>query len=275
MRTTGRTLLLVIDPQRDFVSPEGALAVRGADADMDRVAGLLDRSGDRIDEVWVSLDAHHVLDIAHPGWWRDASGQSPKPFTVITADDVVARRFWAADPSVADRSLAYLRALGASGRYPHVVWPEHCLIGDPGGDVWPALSAAIHRWERRRGRNASYVIKGSNPFTEHFSAVRAEVPDPDDVATERAAQALVAAAASVARTGGTVVVAGEARSHCVANTVRDLCAAVAALGVDGFPERIALLADAMSDVGGFERFGEAFAREATAAGMRTTATDRF
>lgn len=267
---TGPTLLLVIDPQRDFVAPDGALAVRGADADMDRVAGLLDRAGDGIDAVWVSLDAHHLLDIAHPGWWRDAHGDPPKPFTVITADDVVAHRFSAADPATAERSLAYLRALGASGRYPHVVWPEHCLIGDPGADVWPALSAAIHRWERRRGRNAAYVVKGTNPFTEHFSAVRAEVPDPDDVASERAAAGLVAAVAEVARAGGTVLVAGEARSHCVANTVRDLWAAVG--GGRGFAERVVLLTDAMSDVRGFEGFGEAFAREAAASGMRTATT---
>lgn len=259
-----RTLLLVIDPQNDFVSPSGALSVPGASADMDRLAAMLDRAGDRIDEIAVSLDQHHLLDISHPGFWRIEGGSSPDPFSRITPADLAAGRFRTADPAHAERAAHYLAALDAQGRYPHIVWPEHCLIGDPGADVWPALQAALHRWERRQKRNVLWVTKGTNPLTEHFSAVRAEVPDPADPGGTHAEDLLAAV-----KRADRVLVAGEARSHCVANTVRDLFAALPdpALG-----RKIVLLSDATSDVRGFESYGRDFVQEASARGMTTAST---
>jgi nicotinamidase-related amidase len=254
--------LLVIDPQQDFVSPRGSLTVPGADADMDRLAAWVDAHAAELDAITVTLDQHHVLDISHPQWWQGPSGDPPAPFTRITADDVVAGRWIPRDPGARDRSVAYLRALDAAGRYPHVIWPEHCLIGDPGGTVWPALSAALHRWARARTARVSWVTKGTNPWTEHFSAIRAEVPDPADPGTQ-VAEGLVRHLSSADR----IVVAGEARSHCVANTVRDLVAASPEI-----VRRIELLADATSDVPGFESLGEAFVRELTARGMALSRT---
>ena len=66
-----------------------------------------------------------------------------------------------------------------------------------------------------------------------------------------------------------VLVAGEARSHCVANTVRDLCDAA---GDPTLPGRLVLLVDATSDVPGFAEYGETFVRELTARGMRSAVT---
>ncbi|MEQ1501537.1 MAG: hypothetical protein ABMB14_04870 [Myxococcota bacterium] len=258
------THLLVIDPQLDFVSPTGALSVPGADADMDRLAAWLDAHRTEIDAITVTLDAHHVLDISHPGWWRDPGGASPAPFTVITVGDVERGTWTPTDAAARERSLGYLRALAATGRYPHVVWPEHCLIGDPGATVWPALSAAIHRWERATGRSAGFVTKGTNRWTEHFSAIRAEVPDPTDPGTA-VATGLVAALDAADR----IVVAGEARSHCVANTVRDLADA---FGDPASVRKVVLLGDATSDVPGFAGYGDAFVRELGARGMTIGST---
>jgi nicotinamidase/pyrazinamidase len=262
--TVSEVTLLVIDPQNDFVAPDGALSVAGAAADMDRLASKIEAHPERIGEIWVSLDQHQVLDIAHPGWWVDPEGAPPAPFTAIGAEDVAAGRWRARDPAAHGRSIAYLEALEGAGRYPHVIWPEHCLIGDPGAAVWLALSRAIHRWERKRHRSARFVLKGTNPWTEHFSAVRAEVVDPEDPSTE-VSRPLVAAMAGAER----VLVAGEARSHCVANTVRDLCDAVPD---PAFPRRLVLLTDACSDVAGFEASGARFVAELTRRGMRTATT---
>jgi nicotinamidase/pyrazinamidase len=257
-------LLVVIDPQNDFVSPKGSLSVPGAEADMGRLAEMLDRSGEAIDQIFVSLDSHHVLDISHPGWWLDRDGHPPAPFTRIRPEDVLAGRFRTANPAAEERSLHYLQALEAEDRYPHVIWPEHCLIGDVGGAVWSTLSAALHRWERRRQRNVSFVVKGTNPWTEHFSAVRAEVPDEADPGGT-GMQELVAAVAAASR----IWVAGEARSHCVANTVRDLFDVIPD---PGLPARTVLLTDATSDVTTFEAYGESFVRQATMLGMTTATT---
>ena len=172
-----RLHLVVIDPQNDFCNPNGSLFVRGADKDIDRLAVMVKRLAPKIDDIHVTLDSHRKVDISHPMWWKDASGKRPGPFTLITKADVESGRWDTHLPSFRPRTLAYLAALEKRGRYLHTVWPEHCLIGDEGHNVHPTLATAIHEWEDRFAQ-AEFVTKGSNPWTEHFSAVQAEVPNP-------------------------------------------------------------------------------------------------
>jgi nicotinamidase-related amidase len=262
-----RIHLLVIDPQNDFCDPRGSLFVAGADADMDRVAVLVDRLKDRLADVHVTLDSHRKVDISHPIWWRDSAGRTPAPFTVIRACDVSEGRWTPTRQSAFARSLAYLRTLEANGRYPHVIWPEHCLIGDEGHNVWPRLSEAIHAWESTRHALCDFVTKGSNPWTEHFSAVQAEVPDPEDPGTQlntRLVQTLEDA--------DLVLLAGEALSHCLANTVRDIAASFTA---PEYVAKLVLLTDASSSVTGFDAYGTAFVRDLLARGMKTATTADF
>ena len=80
--------LLVIDPQIDFCDPAGALFVPGADADMARLAAMVDRLGSRLADVHVTLDSHRRVDISHPLWFRDGDGTHPAPFTAIGAADL-------------------------------------------------------------------------------------------------------------------------------------------------------------------------------------------
>ena len=57
---------LIIDPQVDFSSPKGALYVRGADCDTQRLAAMVRRLGDRVDDYHVTLDSHRIIDVAPP-----------------------------------------------------------------------------------------------------------------------------------------------------------------------------------------------------------------
>ncbi|HPU53312.1 MAG TPA: cysteine hydrolase [Burkholderiaceae bacterium] len=266
--------LLIIDPQNDFcdlavadgAAHRPALPVPGADADMRRLARLIDRIGDRVDGIDVSLDSHLPIDIAHPGWWLDAEGRPPEPFTVIGVDDLAQGRWRTRDPAHARRSQDYVARLQAQGRHALIVWPEHCLIGHWGHNVHDELAGALGRWSRSLGRNVDYVLKGSNPFTEHYSALRAEVPDPADGATT-GNPGLLARLASADR----VLVAGEALSHCVASTVRDLADALG----DAWLSRLVLIGDATSPVAGFEPQGQAFVREIIERGARCSRCDEL
>ena len=267
--------LLAIDPQNDFcdlpgpllpgpqegcaATPLPALPVPGADADMRRLADLIRRIGAGLAGIEVSLDSHHPMDIAHPGWWRDESDQPPAPFTVIGLDDVASGRWRTRDPAVQQRSLDYVRRLQEQGRYALVVWPEHCLIGHWGHNLHAAVADSLDRWSREQGKTVDYLFKGSNPFTEHYSALRAEVPDPADPAT-LASPGLLARMASAER----VLVAGEALSHCVASTVRDLADALGPAWV----KRLVLLSDASSPVAGFESLGRSFVDDMRSRGAR-------
>ena len=254
-----RTTLLIIDPQNDFVHRDGALSVPGAEEDAGRLAQLIKKAGSRITSIKVSLDSHYRVDISHPLWFFNDDGQTPDPFTVITAEDLAEQR-WHTKPDVTGHTLAYLRDLEEKGRYPHVIWPEHCLIGSEGHAIFPDVQDAIYNWNTGPSQ-LEYVFKGMNPLTEHFSAIEAEIPIPLDPHTQ-ANRALIENLVSCDE----LWVAGWARSHCVGSTLRDIYK----WGGRSLAEKIVLVSDTMSDVPGFEEQGEAVTREALDLGARVT-----
>jgi nicotinamidase-related amidase len=103
------------------------------------------------------------------------------------------------------------------------------------------------------------VSKGTNPLTEHYSAIQAEVPSVDDETTQ-----VNAALVGKLALADTILIAGEALSHCVASTVRDLADQLGAENVG----KLVLLTDCASPVRGFEAQGQAFIKEMQARGMR-------
>lgn len=314
--------LLVIDPQNDFCIgsekiriPEsslgvnhrlgvvangcvevetgnrGALVVPGAEADMNRLAALIDRVGGKLDDITVTLDSHQRNGIERPSMYKRVSdGAAPGPFTIlgIHSDRRRVVRFEANAqgltqtdeeyttilPGMMHRGGAtgkgffgYLEALEARKRYPHVIWPNHCCVGSWGWGVVPNLDAALGRWELNERARINYVPKGNNPDTEHFSAVGAEVPDPRDPSTQlntRLIQSLEEA--------DIIALAGEARSHCLANSVRDV---VSSFSNAAYAQKMVILTDATSDVPGFESFGTNFIKDMVALGAKTSTCADF
>jgi len=268
---TTRTYLLIIDPQNDFCDlpedycpalPAGgrlapALPVPGAHADLRRLAMLIDQGGAGLDGIAVTLDAHHRLDIGHPAFWCRADGALVAPFTTILASDVRAGIYRPREPSARQRVLAYLDALEAASRLRHTVWPVHCEIGSWGHAVHHDLRLAYNRWEESRGITVGKFLKGQNPWVEHYSAVRAEVADLGDPKTQ-ANTGLLDALSPADR----VFVGGEAGSHCVKATLEHL------LDLPGYaPGKLALLADCVSPVPGFEAVYAAFLDSLPARGV--------
>ena len=283
--TSSRSVLLLIDPQTDFcdlpatASGTPALPVAGADADMRRVADLIERGGAGLDDIVITLDSHHRVDIAHPTFWRTGDGAAVAPFTAITAAQVRAGVFVPAaavqgregagpavpaDATVLPRVLAYLDALEAQGRYSLMVWPVHCEIGSWGHNVHSAVRTAYNQWEDSRLRQVLKVTKGDNPWTEHYSALQAEVPDADDAATWLNRSLLARLDAF-----DTIWIAGEASSHCVKATVEHLADHLPSLLPSGYLSKLVLLTDGMSPVGGFEAQAADFMARMRQRGART------
>jgi len=268
------TQLLIIDPQNDFcdvpdvyrsadpltgrlVAP--ALPVAGAHADMLRTAQFISSAGSWVDEITVTLDSHHQVDIAHPTFWQHADGADVMPFTPITAAQVRAGTLLPRNAADLSRTLAYLDDLEARGRYTLMVWPVHCEMGSWGHDVHADVRDAYNRWERARLRNVRKVSKGENPWTEHYSAIQAEVPDSGDEHTQ-----LNTALLAALDRAELLFIAGEASSHCVRATTEHIVAHLPG----GRPERLVLLTDCMSPVAGFEAQHQAFLDEMRAKGVR-------
>ena len=273
---SARTQLLIIDPQNDFCDlPEAwwardamtgapvapSLPVAGAHADMLRLADWLNQHGAALDAITVTLDSHQRMDIAHPGFWRTADGGAVQPFTQILAQQVRSGQYQPALESNLAAALAYLDALEARGRYTHMVWPVHCEVGRFGHGVHAAVSDALAQWQLARGVAITNVFKGLNPMTEHYSAFMAEVPDPADPSTALNTRLLAQLDAA-----DTLIVAGEAGSHCVRASVEHLVQHLPS----GRPERIVLLTDCMSPVAGFEAAQADFLSAMRACGVRLT-----
>ena len=124
--------------------------------------------------------------------------------------DVESERWRTRDPGRRAHGLAYVRALAEGGRYGLTIWPPHCVLGTPGHAVHGRLAPALRRWSEARLRPLDVLLKGGNPDTEHYSAIRADVPATDDAST-------LPALGFVRRleAADEIVVAGEALDYCV------------------------------------------------------------
>ncbi|TKT93709.1 isochorismatase family protein [Dyadobacter frigoris] len=250
------TALLIIDAQFDFCNPKGTLYVPGAEKDVERIAQLIATHGAEIDEIFVTLDTHRVLDIAHPLFWEDPNGNTVAPFTLITAAAVKAGK-WRPRFSP-EYVLEYLEKLESEGEFKHFIWPEHCLIGSRGAALDDTILHALLSWTHRTGTDYKAVIKGTNPLTEHFGVFRAQVPIEGAPETQLDQKFL-----SELEAFDQVLIAGEARSHCVATSVKQI--------LQYAPElisKVILLTDCVSDVTNFGYLADPIFEEAKEKGVQ-------
>jgi nicotinamidase-related amidase len=232
-----KSVLLVIDAQNDFHDiPGAALAVAGAVKDTERIAAFIDNVNPST--IFSSLDSHYGLDIAHPGWWSDHKGDPIGPFTPISADDIKNGKYVPrVDPT---RSLRYVEALEANGEFKHFIWPEHCLIGTEGQALHPVYFKAIRQWQIENIKWVNFINKGTNPYTEHFGIFRANVPLNEDPSTQ-----VNQGVFQVLNLHDVVYLAGQARTHCVANSLKQMLQIAPQLA-----SKIVVLEDCMSNVPG-------------------------
>lgn len=233
--------LLVIDPQIDFMDlPGSALPVTGANADMDRLADFVRNYGKKLEDIHVTLDSHQVIDIAHPAWWKDAAGKMVNPFTLITAADIKAGIFTPRNPQERQRSLEYIEQLEKTGKYILFIWPPHCLVGTKGHSIQENLSDALVQWQADNYSRVNFVVKGFNPYTEHYGGLMAEVPDATDPTTQLNTDLL-----ETLQKADEILIAGEALSHCVKETINQIVDNIGGEHV----KKIKILTDATSPVG--------------------------
>ena len=269
--------LLIIDPQNDFCDlPHGSgplvfeaeeratpsLPVPGAHEDMRRIARFIRAAEKQLTGITVTLDTHQRLDIAHTTFWQMRDGGHVAPFTAIGAAQVRAGEYRPKDPSCLERALAYLDELEARERYRLVAWPVHCELGAWGSSVHPEVRAAYNHWEETHVATVRRVTKGENPWTEHYSALLAEVPIAGAPETQLNRELM-----TVFDRTQTLFVAGEAGSHCVRATCEDLVMNLENQNRERM-NRIVLLTDCMSPVPGFEAHQAAFLSDMQQRGLQ-------
>lgn len=250
------TVLLIIDPQNDF-HPGGSLAIATADADSKRISEFIRDKMHEIDEIVVTLDSHQRMHIAHGIFWVDLQGKHPTPFTTISAKDIELGKWKTAVPQYQEAALNYAHKLEQGGRFKICIWPEHCIIGTPGHNVTKPMMDMINKWAEAKLKEVQWITKGQNIFTEMYSALRAEVP------TEDPRTMWNLGLIDFLKEHTNVIVCGQALSHCVNFTVRDL--------MDNYTEgyeEVTIMSDGSSPVPGFETSGQEFLRDMQALGLK-------
>lgn len=229
-----RLCLLVVDVQNTFCIPGFELFVagrsgNGAVGDNRRLVEFIYRNLGVITQVVPSLDTHDAMQVFHAIWLIDEDGNHPGPYTLVSADDVERGRF-RVNPAVADaleldreyaqRHLAfYTRRLAEGGKYDLTIWPYHAMLGSIGHALVSAVEEAIFFHTIARYSQPDFQVKGHRPLTEHYSILGPEVREgPDRERLGEKNQELI----DKLQKFDAVVVAGQAKSHCLAWTVDDL-----------------------------------------------------
>jgi nicotinamidase-related amidase len=272
-----RVALLAVDVQNTFCIPGFELFVggrsgTGAVDDNRRLCEFIYRNLETITQILPSLDTHRAMQVFHALWLVDDEGRHPAPYTLVSHEDVESGR-WRANPAVADalgldrdyvqrHLLHYTRQLAQGGKYDLTIWPYHAMLGGIGHALVPAVEEAIFFHTVARTSWPAFQVKGEEVLTEHYSMLGPEVlvgPDGEHLGDKnvRLIRELLEFDA--------VIVAGQAKSHCVAWTIDDLLA-----GERRLAERTYLLEDCTSPVvvpgvvdyteeadAAFERYAEA------------------
>lgn len=234
------TALVLVDFQHDFVDPTGSLAVPGAPSDIARLLTWFYAHAGAITSIYASLDTHLPNSIFFREWWRDPrSGAHPQPYTPITVEDME-RGVWEPVAQV-EWSREYLRRLRQGAKKDLMIWPAHTMEGTLGHMLVAPLSEAIAWHSAARHTLPIYLNKGRTPRTEFYGIFGAEVPDPTDPRS-----ALNTKLLDTVLRHDRIYIAGEAKSHCVVETLRQIVAYTG--GQSEALGRVHILRDCMSSV---------------------------
>jgi nicotinamidase-related amidase len=251
--------LVCVDVQNTFCLPEFELYVRGRSGtgavdDNTRLCEFVYRNLDVITQIVPTLDTHMAMQIFHSIWLVDEQGNHPAPYTIVTVQDVFDGH-WRPNPEVV-RALGleeeyvrrylihYVQRLARGGKYALTIWPYHAMLGGIGHALVPAVEEAIFFHGIARASQPDFRVKGNNPLTEHYSILGPEVVDDQrgNAIGEKNRPLIEKLLAFDA-----VLIAGQAKSHCVAWTIDDLLTGITAVD-RSLAEKVYLLEDCTSSV---------------------------
>lgn len=226
--------LLVIDVQNTFCIPDSELFVagpsgNGAVEDNKRLSKFIYRNLSIISQICPTMDTHQAIQIFHSAFWVDQSGKHPDPYTLITVEDVESGR-WRFNPPAAptlgiDERFAqkhikhYVKTLKEGGKYDLTIWPYHVMLGSIDHALVSSIEEAIFFHSIARYSQPDFQVKGNHPLTEHYSVLGPEVtegPDGEPIAERN--QEFIQKLLKF----DMIIIAGQAKSHCVAWTIDDL-----------------------------------------------------
>ena len=233
-----RICLLLVDVQntfciRDYELFVGGRSGNGAVEDNIRLCKFIYHNLPHISKIACTMDTHTAMQIFHEVFWINKADEHPAPLqTLITQTDITSGK-WRVNPAVTESVMGdrnqyerlkaygeyYVEKLTADGKYPLAIWPYHAMLGGIGHAIVSAVDEACFFHTIARKTQIHYETKGRNPLTENYSVLRPEVlKDADGKMIEEENSEFLEMLLGYDR----VIIAGQAKSHCVAWTVSDL-----------------------------------------------------
>lgn len=251
--------LLLVDVQNTFCIPDYELYVAGRSGtgavdDNIRLCRFIYRYLHAITGTVPTMDTHYPLQVFHSIFLVNDRGEHPSPLTIVTEADILQGR-WRFNDKLADTLnitpeygqeylLYYARQLKESGKYDYIIWPYHAMLGGIGHALVSAVEEALFFHAIARSTQPDYHVKGENPFTEHYSVLGPEVTrDPQGKPLAEKNEKML----NKLIQNDAVVIAGQAKSHCVAWTISDLLEDVMAYD-RRLVEKVYILEDCTSPV---------------------------
>ena len=286
-----KTWLMLVDVQNTFCIPDFELYVAGRSGigavdDNRRLCEFIYRNLEIITQITATMDTHHAMQIFHAIFLVDENGEHPAPYTNVSAEDVRAGK-WKFNPTLAshfgitsaegqERLKHYTATLEAKGKYALTIWPYHSMLGGIGHALVSSVEEALFFHSIARLSPPDFEVKGDRSFTEHYSVIGPEVEKgPQGEILGEHNNKFVEKLKDMDR----LVIAGQAKSHCVAFTIADLLSDLQKED-PVLAQKIYLLEDCTSPVvvpgaDYTEQADEAFARFAQAGMHLVKSTDDF
>jgi nicotinamidase-related amidase len=254
-----RICLVAVDVQNTFCIPDFELFVggrsgTGAIDDNRRLCEFIYRNLDVLSQIAPTMDTHQAMQIFHAIFLVNDKGEHPPPFTLISEEEIK-KGLWKLNPKVChslqidedygqEHLLQYTKTLKKGDKYDLTIWPYHAMLGGIGHGLVSSFEEGTFFHSFARQSQTNFQIKGNNPLTEHYSVLGPEVtegPDGKPIAEKNTTliQQLLQFDA--------VLIAGQAKSHCVAWTIDDLLEAIRTQDMI-LAEKVYLLEDCTSPV---------------------------
>jgi nicotinamidase-related amidase len=254
-----RTALVAVDVQNTFCLPEFELFVggrsgTGAVDDNRRLCEFIYHNIPYITRIAATLDTHFAMQIFHPILLVDDEGDHPEPYTLVSFEDVKegrwkfnpeAAKMLNLDPEFGQKHLEhYTYQLKDRQKFDLTIWPYHAMLGGIGHALVSSVEEAVFFHTIARYSQPDFEVKGKNPLTEHYSAVGPEVQeDHEGNKIDDKDDKLV----RMTEEYDALIIAGQAKSHCVAWTVSDLLEGLQAIDAS-LAQKVYLLEDCSSPV---------------------------
>lgn len=203
-----KRLLIIVDPNNDFVDPKGSLYVQHAEKGIDAIIQYIQTQNP--EAIILSQDTHNPYHISHRAYWKN----DIQPFTTISTKDLQQNK---TQPIKANLQMVseYLNVVESKGQT-HTIWPDHCIKDTWGWQFPQRLTDALDHWQKQGDQAKTIQIyeKGEYEDAEMFSIF--SFVNSQDI--DERGKTIMDEMAKYDE----VVICGFAKDYCVAESLKDI-----------------------------------------------------